>query len=87
MFPNSIHPKDLPIGYKFRPIEEELVFYLVQRVLNCLPLPVDIRDIDENELYSKPPDELGMFLIVIFLYVRVEYMIWYMFLFHVLISL
>ncbi|KAJ4962067.1 hypothetical protein NE237_021977 [Protea cynaroides] len=51
--------ENLPPGFRFRPTDLELVkAYLSPRVLGD-PYPgFPIADIDENELYSKPPNKL-----------------------------
>ncbi|PON68955.1 NAC domain containing protein [Parasponia andersonii] len=56
-------PENIPMGYRFAPTEEELVtFYLKNRIFDKELNPVtDIKDIDEEELYSKPPKELVRF--------------------------
>ncbi|XP_012080558.1 NAC domain-containing protein 68 isoform X1 [Jatropha curcas] len=54
--------RELPVGYRFLPTDEELVtHYLINKVLNR-PLPAQIiQDTEASRLYSKPPSSLVTF--------------------------
>ncbi|XP_043725485.1 NAC domain-containing protein 83-like [Telopea speciosissima] len=58
---NNIDALEIPIGFRFSPTDLELVnYYLLPKILGE-PLPASvILDIDETELYSKPPNKLEM---------------------------
>ncbi|KAF8399578.1 hypothetical protein HHK36_015445 [Tetracentron sinense] len=55
---------EIPIGYKFIPTDQELVwFYLINKIFcRRLPAPV-IKDINATEFYSKPPHMLGTYIL------------------------
>ncbi|RVW85593.1 hypothetical protein CK203_037587 [Vitis vinifera] len=52
--------KQLPMGYRFLPTDEELVVYYLINKAFYRPLPAEvIPDIREREFYSSPPSDLG----------------------------
>nr|DAD31428.1 TPA_asm: hypothetical protein HUJ06_010279 [Nelumbo nucifera] len=52
---------DLPVGYRFIPTDQELVLHYLLNKLQSKPLPCSvIVDISADELYSKPPNQLGI---------------------------
>ncbi|KAJ7956452.1 NAC domain [Quillaja saponaria] len=52
--------KALPVGYKFKPTDKELVVhYLMKKVSNSKYVPISIgQDIHASEFYSRPPHNL-----------------------------
>ncbi|OVA00781.1 NAC domain [Macleaya cordata] len=54
-----VHQQGFPIGYKFLPADEELVFYyLFNKVQKRPTLASVIQDVDASVFYSKPPNKL-----------------------------
>ncbi|GAV59838.1 NAM domain-containing protein [Cephalotus follicularis] len=49
-------PLGLPVGYRFKPTDLELVTYYLSNKVNFMPLPAQVvHEIDARELYSKDP--------------------------------